>query len=357
MAVQYGHRTRDAAGVITLDTSIATIRSLRMMQVTGTGPYNQYFAIPEIKADSFVVVDALFKGAGWDGTWSPQAFWTDGQLHLRAAGTRTWQVMILSQGEPFVTPTTYGLRASNNGNKVQIDPVNRMLNIRYSGNFEFGVIKVPGGVEQPSPNFSYQFPEPITTYERPLIFLNAADYMMVSAFYVDGVPGNWTGWGLAHVGSAYRFHGMTTSTYMKMRWFAATYQSPRESPGAYGNRVSDATGARIFTSSANLVSLASQPFSNSFYNDNEPIEGSASYTASSRMAWTGSFEDYVLANALFSSTNIEQTTSPIKSNWGGFLPGNRSILKMYTSNYSGTPTNPIGANGRTLFAARPTRPL
>lgn len=144
---------------------------------------------------------------------------------------------------------------------------------------------------------------------------------------------------------------------MQMRWFAATYQPVQDSPGAYGIRVADAAGARLFTSSANLVSLASQPFSNSFYNDNEPIEGGASYTASARMPWTGSFDDYVLANALFSSTNIEQTSNPIKANWGGFLPGNRSILKMYTANYTGSPTNPIGANGRTLFAARPMRPL
>lgn len=353
----YGARTKDASGVVTLDTSITPIRSLKMMTVTGDGSYNQYFSIPEIKASSFIVVDALYKAAALDGTWSPQAFWTDGQLHLRAPGTRTWQVMILANGEPFAAPGTYGIRASNNGNKVQIDPINRVLSVKYGGQFEFGVYKPPGGSEQYSPNFYYQFPEPITSYERPLIFLNAANYMMVSAFYVEGTPGNWVGWGIAHVGAAYRYHGMTESTYMQMRWFAATYQPPREAVGEYGIRVNDATGSRIFSSSTNLVSLANQPANNSFYNDNEPIGGGGSYTASARMAWTGSFEDYVLANALFSSTNIEQTTNPIKTNWGGFLPGNRSILKMYTSNFGGSLLNPIGANGRTLFAARPMRPL
>lgn len=353
----YGARTKDASGVVTLDTSITPIRSLKMMTVTGDGSYNQYFSIPEIKASSFIVVDALYKAAALDGTWSPQAFWTDGQLHLRAPGTRTWQVMILANGEPFAAPGTYGIRASNNGNKVQIDPVNRVLSVRYSGSFEFGVYKPPGGSEQTSPHFYYQFPEPITTYERPLIFLNAANYMMVSAFYVEGGPGNWLGWGIRHVGAAYVYHGMTTSEYMRMRWFAATHQPAQDSQGAYGVRVTGADGSRIFSSATNLVSLTNQPANNAFYNDNEPIAGGANYTASARMAWTGSYEDYVLANALFSSTNIEQTTNPIKTNWGGFLPGNRSILKMYTSNFGGSLLNPIGANGRTLFAARPMRPL
>ncbi|MNJ53252.1 hypothetical protein D3C77_486330 [compost metagenome] len=73
------------------------------------------------------------------------------------------------------------------------------------------------------------------------------------------------------------------------------------------------------------------------------------------MAWTGSYDDYVLANALFSCTNVIQTTQPIRANFGGFLPGNRSILQMYCNNGSGI--NPLTANGRTLFASRPMRPL
>ncbi|MNG11831.1 hypothetical protein D3C84_953990 [compost metagenome] len=73
------------------------------------------------------------------------------------------------------------------------------------------------------------------------------------------------------------------------------------------------------------------------------------------MSWTGSYDDYVLANALFSCTNIIQTTQPIRANFGGFLPGNRSILQMYCDNGSGI--NPLTANGRTLFASRPMKPL
>ncbi|MCE0935353.1 hypothetical protein N7657_30270, partial [Pseudomonas monteilii] len=63
----------------------------------------------------------------------------------------------------------------------------------------------------------------------------------------------------------------------------------------------------------------------------------------------------VLANALFSCTNIQQTAQPIRTNYGGFLPGNRSILQMYCDNASGI--NPLTANGRTLFASRPMKPL
>lgn len=356
MAVQYGLRTKDASNVVTLDTSVTPIRSLKMMTVTGNGEYNQYFSIPEIKASSFVVVDALYDGKGY--TWSPQAFWTDGQLHLRAAGARTWQVIILSQGgESFESVGTYGIRALNNNIKTQLDPVNRVLSVRYAGNFEFGMYWRPGMQAQVTPGFYYQFPAPITTYERPMVFVNAVNYMMVSGFYVTGSPGNWTGWGIGHAGTFYQFHGLEVSDYMQMRWFAATYQTDTSVSDLYGATVSDAASVRLFSSSANLASLTNQPANNSFYSDGEPIESGSSYSASARMPWTGNFGDYVLANALFSLTNIEQTQNPLKANFGGFLPNNRNILKMYTENFTGSPTNPIGANGRTLFAARPVRPL
>lgn len=62
MADLYGLRTRDAAGAITLDTTITSVRSLKMMQVVGNGQFDQYVSIPEIKAESFVVVDSLQMG-------------------------------------------------------------------------------------------------------------------------------------------------------------------------------------------------------------------------------------------------------------------------------------------------------
>ncbi|MCE6984777.1 hypothetical protein EI534_46975, partial [Pseudomonas frederiksbergensis] len=69
MAVQYGMRTKDAAGRVTLDTSITSIRSLKMMTITGNGQYNQTLDVPEITAESFVVVDALMDLK--ENTWTP----------------------------------------------------------------------------------------------------------------------------------------------------------------------------------------------------------------------------------------------------------------------------------------------
>ena len=71
MADLYGLRTRDASGVISMDTTITPIRSLKMMQVAGNGAFDQYISIPEIQAASFVVVDALFDAG--ENTYSPQA--------------------------------------------------------------------------------------------------------------------------------------------------------------------------------------------------------------------------------------------------------------------------------------------
>ncbi|WP_243897600.1 hypothetical protein [Pseudomonas asiatica] len=96
MADLYGLRTRDASGVATLDTTITSVRSLKMMQVAGNGAFDQYISIPEIQAQSFVVVDALYDGGEY--TSSPQAWYSTGQLQLRQPYTQTWQVMILSLG-------------------------------------------------------------------------------------------------------------------------------------------------------------------------------------------------------------------------------------------------------------------
>ncbi|MNJ22280.1 hypothetical protein D3C77_166480 [compost metagenome] len=349
MAAQYGLRTRDASGVVTLDTTITPIRSLKMMTVTGNGAFDQYISIPEIQAQSFVVVDTLEDRGEY--TFSPQAWYSPGQLHLRQPQNLTWQVMILSQGgEPFSAPGSYGIRTFNNNVRTQIDSVNRVLSIRYSGKFSliFG-----GGNQNIEGDNYYTFPAPITTYERPLIFINADDYMMVGKFRVAGSPGNWTGFRLAQYGNA--AHGPSWSQPQRIRWFCASYMPPITQPGAYGASVRDTNGNRTFVTTANLALLNSQPATNAFANTGNPITGTGYYAPSQQMAWTGSYDDYVLANALFSCTNIIQTTQPIRVNFGGFLPGNRSILQMYCDNGSGI--NPLTANGRTLFASRPMKPL
>ncbi|WP_085664725.1 hypothetical protein [Pseudomonas sp. B5(2017)] len=351
MADLYGLRTRDAFGAITLDTTITSVRSLKMMQVAGNGGFDQYISIPEIQAASFVVVDALYNGS--DLTYTPPAWATPGQLQLRQPGTLTWQVMILSQGgEPFAAPGSYGIRASNNSIRTQIDSVNQVLTVRYSGGLNIG-FQGPGSANQIQYG-NVTFPQPITTYERPLIFLNAENYMMVGNFFVTGTPGNWTGFRIKaynHQGA----HGDTALYPMTIKWFCASYMTPNTTVDMYGASVRDASGNRTFVTTANLALLNGQPANNSFVNAGAPITGISYYASSAQMGWTGSYSDYVLANALFSCTNVVQTTQPIRTNYGGFLPGRRDVLQMYCENFDGV--NPLSVNGRTLFASRPMKPI
>lgn len=349
MAAQYGLRTKDAAAVVTLDTTVTPIRSLKMMQVVGNGAFDQYISIPEIQAQSFVVVDTLRDGGS--STYSPPAWYSPGQLQLRQPGTDTWQVMILSQGgEPFAAPGSYGIRARNGNSAFQIDSVNRILGIRYSGGFQLGVIS-PGNIIGEG---GYDFPAPITTYERPLIFLNATDYMMVGRLRILGGPGNWTGFRIYN--SAHSVIGSAWTTPMNIKWFCASFMSSANASGLYGARVRGANGENIFVSPDNIGLLNSQPASNSFVTAGTPITGAGGYYASAQqMPWTGNAADYILANALFSMTNIGQTTQPIRANFGGFLPGNRGVVQMWCENTSGI--NPVLANGRTTFACRPMKPL
>lgn len=354
MAEQYGIRTRDASGVVTLDTTVTSIRSLKMMQVTGNGAFDQYISIPEIQEQSFVVVDTL-RDQG-ENTWSPQAWYTKGQLQLRQPGVYSWQVMILSLGgEPFSSQGDYGFRSRNGDIRTQIDSVNKVLSVRYNGSFQIGLYWRPGEKVQEIRWGDVNFPSPITTYERPLIFLNASDYMMVGNFFVKGSPGNWTGFMVRQYANP-QAHGNAANDYMQIKWYCASYLAPEGSPGEYGISIRDASGARTFITTASLALLNSQPETNKFISQGTPITGSAGYYApSQQMPWTGSYGDFVLANALLSCVNIAATSQPIRANFGGFLPGNRSVLQMYCDNYNGV--NPITANGRTLFASKPMKPI
>ena len=351
MADLYGLRTRDAAGAVTLDTTITPIRSLKMLQVVGNGALDQYFTIPEIKAQSFVVVDTL-QDVG-ESTVSPQAWFSTGQLQLRRPQNLTWQVMILSQGgEPFSAQGSYGIRSTNSSARTQIDAVNKVLSVRYNGAFNVG-FQGPGSGNQIQWG-EVTFPTPITTYERPLIFLNAVNYMMVGNFYVKGSPGNWTGFRIKAFNNN-QAHGDTALYPMQIKWYCASYMAPITEAGAYGASVRDAAGSRTFVTTANLALLNGQPANAAFATAGPPITGAGYYASPAQMAWTGSYEDYVLANALFSSSNVGQTSQPYRANFGGFLPGNRSVLQMYCENFDGI--NPLGVNGRTLFASRPMKPF
>jgi hypothetical protein len=349
MAAQYGLRARDAAGVVTLDTTVTPIRSLKLLTVTGNGAFDQYVSIPEIKAQSFVVVDALANNG--ENTWSPRAWWTDGQLQLRQPSSQAWQVMVLSQGgEPFSAPGSYGIRATNNNVRTQIDAVNKVLSVASSGQFQFGQMG-PGNYVQWA---HVDFPAPVATYERPLVFFNPENYLMAGNFYIKGGPGAWTGFAVKAYANA-TAHGSIAQSPMTVKWLCASYQAPVGPVGQYGARVRDASGVLTFHTSINLAALNGQPAVNSFYNSSNPITGAGYYATGYQMGWTNSAADYFLANAVLSCTNIFQTAQPIRANFGGFLPNRRDVLQMYCDNSSGI--DPVTPNGRTLFAARPVKPI
>lgn len=343
----YGLRTKDALARVTLDTSIAPIRSIKMLQVTCNGSFEQTFSIPEIKADSFVVVDTLAFDTD-DTTWSPQAFWSTGQLIIRRGYTRTWQVMIMSSnGEPYSATGQYGIRTLNNGLRSQIDPVNRVLNVLYKGSFRFNAY----GDTTPIIN-GYDFPTPITTYERPLVFVNGPGHLMLQKFRIMGSPGNWTGWRVGRY--AHPNFGPVWLEGMTVDWFVASYSAGSIVSGSYGAVVRGADGVGIFSTTNNIAQMNSQPFSNSFAVAGAPITGTGYYAASSQMTWTNNPSDYFLANALLSITQVTNagTVGPWRINIAGFLNGNRQVIQAYTENASAI--DPVPPNGRTLFAARTT---
>ncbi|QBF29120.1 hypothetical protein EXN22_17785 [Pseudomonas tructae] len=348
MAVQYGFRTRNASGVTTLDTSISTIRSLTMRQVTCNGSFEQNFAIPEITAGSFVVVDTL-RFDSTNTTWSPQAWYSPGNLLIRRGESSTWQVSILSTDAGPTAADAYGIRTTNDLIRTQIDSSNRALNVLHKGSFTFY------GYQNPTPPGwinGFDFPVPITTHERPFVFLNTPDGGFFYYFSVLGSPGNWTGWRVGRFDNP-NYTGIDWKEQVVVNWFVASYSPGVIPQGSHGARVRDAQGVEIFSTTNDIAQMKSQPFSNSFAAGGTSIPGTGYYYASSQMAWTNNFSDYFLANALLSCVYINfGTSSPYRFNAAGWFKGNRSILQAWTDNPSGI--SAVYPNGRTLFAGRPS---
>ncbi|WP_095093830.1 hypothetical protein [Pseudomonas sp. Irchel 3A5] len=93
----YGARTKNAAGVVTLDTSITTIRSIVIRQVTVppiTSDFTSFISMPEIAAQSFVCV-TLANQTGEEQTL-PSVFWSAGQLRVRRGVGLLLNVFILT---------------------------------------------------------------------------------------------------------------------------------------------------------------------------------------------------------------------------------------------------------------------
>lgn len=336
MAV-YGLRTKDAAGVVTLDTSITTVRSAYTTQVTGGGnAVNQYFQIPQIKADSFVVVTNRTSGRQ-----IPAAFWTTGQLRLVRPSTETLNVTVLSYDGLTDQTSKYGVRARNGSSFTQIDNANKVLTLARSGSFRMGFIG-PGSVIT---DVTASFGTPITTTEQPLIFLNSDDDMMVNKFVMRGSPGNWTGFTLSW------WTGVSGTQVFTVKWMAGSFRSSGVF-GEYGIRIRDAAAEPIFSTADNIILMNGFPSNDRFVRSGSDIPLGPEYYTSYRMPWTGSYDDYFLANSMIGPyfDGFSVYNNPV-----GFLSGNRSILQAY----SGTNNQTDGSanNGRTLFAGRPMRSI
>ena len=341
MAAQYGLRTKDASGVVTLDTTTVSIRSIKTVTVKGNGAWDQYFSIPEITAGSFVVMATAATGRYAS---TPDAWWTPGQLHLRRAGTGTWQVLIMSYGGNPPAGVQYGIRTRNNDLVMQIDNQNRVLTVSSSGSFFLGR-RAPGDYVQ-SQNIT--FPTKITSQEKPLIFLNSADYMMVSGFYVIGSPGNWIGFHLDY------WSGHNNVAAFTVKWMCGDF-SRLISASGYGARVKDEEGRVIFSTTENIILLNGPPTSSGFTVRGTPVEFVGWFYSSFQMNWTGSKDDYVLANSLMNDVGYPSGPTPYYESPAGFLSGRRDVLQAFSG--ADGQSQPSGVNGRTVFAGRPMRPL
>ncbi|WP_085646710.1 MULTISPECIES: hypothetical protein [unclassified Pseudomonas] len=93
----YGARTKNAFGVVTLETSTMTVRSIVTKQITVppiTSDLTSFINMPEITAQSFVCVtlpDPTNEFAAL-----PAVFWSVGQLRVRRGQGMVLNVFILT---------------------------------------------------------------------------------------------------------------------------------------------------------------------------------------------------------------------------------------------------------------------
>jgi hypothetical protein len=93
----YGARTKNAAGVITLDTSTMTVRSIVTKLVTVppiTSDFTSFIDMPEITAQSFVCVTLQSQPSEFSAL--PAVFWSTGQLRVRRGAGVVLNVFILT---------------------------------------------------------------------------------------------------------------------------------------------------------------------------------------------------------------------------------------------------------------------
>jgi hypothetical protein len=93
----YGARTKNAAGMVTLDTSTMTVRSVVTRRVTVppiTSDFTSFINMPEITAQSFVCV--TLPNPTNEEAALPAVFWSPGQLRVRRGQGLVLNVFILT---------------------------------------------------------------------------------------------------------------------------------------------------------------------------------------------------------------------------------------------------------------------
>ncbi|WP_085731187.1 MULTISPECIES: hypothetical protein [unclassified Pseudomonas] len=93
----YGARTRDAAGRVTLETSVMTIRSIVTRQITVppiTSNFTSFIDMPEITSQSFVCV--TLPNPTDETSVLPAVFWSTGQLRVRRGQGMVLNIFILT---------------------------------------------------------------------------------------------------------------------------------------------------------------------------------------------------------------------------------------------------------------------
>jgi len=193
------------------------------------------------------------------------------------------------------------------------------------------------------------FSAPITTVEPPLIFINP-DTTNYRTTYRDAVltggPGNWTGFRL--------YGGVSASTASPgFRWMVGTFIN-HSSYSGFGLRLFGSSGEPVYSSDVNIISLTGTSTNEGWNWEGFSVSyGGIQYNAS-YIPWTGDSEDYFLASSLIGGSFYSGFQA--YEVWAGFKGEDRSRLILYVG-VDPTIETRILPGGRTVFSAKPARPL
>jgi len=223
----------------------------------------------------------------------------------------------------------YGIRTSNGSAITQMDSESKVLTVAASGSY----------ASVNSYEFTITYATPITTQQKPFIFLKPSGLGFTKLILHLGGPGNWTGFYARDTGSG--------------KWMAGVFNSIVQ-PSQYDIRITDSSGSRLFSGSDNIIQLKGAPNSTNWVFNSEGFQSGGVYWSGIQAPWTGSFDDYFLASTaaagrVYNGNSTQETQI-------GFSAGNRQVIKGFIGTLIGSETGAV-FSGRTTFAARPMRPI